>query len=461
MKYFAPFLFALILISCKSIKPAAPEIKLVEYIPPVQVASSIHIPVEMELKSQFKAADQAVPYQFKGREDQCEGVSFSYTFDRKPIKIDGKGKKVNISIEGKYALNLNYCAKCTDMFSDKKSCITPRIYVSCGVDEPMRRIQIEYETAIDLKPNFELESKTTLQEVTPKDKCEITVFRYDATGQLVKEVKKALKDLGKEIDKEVESIDLRKQAEDIWKTFSSPFPIENYGFLHLNPEKLAVTGLKLDGSKLFFDVAIEAFPEVNLAESKGKGLAMPDMSNIRAKEGLDINLNLVAQYDSLSSIMNRSLAGKVIDIKKQKIILEQAKIYGAANNQLAIEINFTGSKSGRMFFLGTPHFNDSLQQISFPDLSFDLETKNALLKSAKWLFNHKITDMVRSYATFNMSDLLKEAAKKIEEQMNGELSKGIFLKGNMDEVRVTGIHPAQDKLIIQSNLKGKLRVSIN
>lgn len=460
MKYLFFCLALYALISCKTIKPVAPAIELAEYVPPVQKASSIHIPVEMDLKSKFDDADKAVPYQFKGNEKNCEGVSFSYTFDRKPIKIVGKGKKVGIEIEGKYALNLNYCAKCSDMFSDEKSCVTPRIYVSCGVDEPMRRIKIEYETAIDLKPNFKLQSQTTLKEVTPKDKCEISVFRYDATGRLVKEVKKALKDLGKEIDKEVESLDVKKQAEEIWKTFSTPFPIENYGFLHLNPEKLAINGLKLNGSKLFFEVAIEAFPEVDLSKRNGKNTNLPDMSAINAREGLDINLNLVAQYDSLSSVMNRSLSGKVITIKKQKIILQEAKVHGAANRQLAIEISFAGSKSGKMFFMGTPHYNDSLQEISFPDLSFDLETKNTLLKSAKWLFNHKITDMVRSYAKFNMTEILLEASKKIELQMNGEIDKGIFLTGKMEQVRVMGIHPAQDKLIIESNLKGRLSVSI-
>ena len=128
----------LFLFSCKTISPVSPTIAVSEYIPPVQKVSVMNIPVEMEMKSYFKAADEAVPYEFKGKEQNCEDVSYDYKFNRNPIKIEGKAGRnsaleIGIDIEGKYALNLNYCAKCTDIFSSAPNCVTPRIYASCGV----------------------------------------------------------------------------------------------------------------------------------------------------------------------------------------------------------------------------------------------------------------------------------------------------------------------------------------
>ncbi|MES2587482.1 MAG: DUF4403 family protein [Bacteroidota bacterium] len=465
VNYYLLCFLALSLFSCKAITPVSPPVIVGEYIPPVQKISIMSIPVEMEMKSYFKAADEAVPYEFKGKEQNCDDVSYDYKFNRNPIKIEGKvGKnsaiEIGIDIEGKYALNLNYCAKCTGMFTATETCITPRIYASCGVGEPMRRIKVEYTTQVDLKNNFKLESKTVLKDVIPKDKCAITVFKYDATSQLVKEVKGALKDLSKEIDKEIESLEIKKEVESIWKTFNTPIAIENYGFLYLKPEKIGLDDLRMKGTKLNFTVQLEAFPRVSLVKEHDLNSKLPDLEKIKGEDGFNINLDLIADYDSLSSIVNRELNGKVIEIKKNKIILQKAKIYGASNKQLSIEVEFIGSKTGKMFFLGTPTFNDSLQEISFPDLSFELETKNALLRSAKWLFNDKITHKIRSLTKFNATNLLGESKTKIEEQLNKKIDENIYLIGKMKEVRVKSIYPDNNNLIIQANLKGKLSVNI-
>lgn len=467
LKYSTYLLFTLFvgLSSCKPIAPLAPDVLVGTYSPPVQEVSKLTIPIEMEMKSYFNDADKAVPYEFSGDHEQCEDVSYAYKFIRNPIKIEGNGKKsdpleVAIEIDGKYALNLNYCPKCTGFMSSKPGCLTPRIYASCGIGEPMRKIKVEYNTSIDLKPNYDLDAKTILKEVTPKDKCQITVFSYDATGQVIKEVKGALKDVGKEIDKGIEDVKLKPQVTSIWNSLTTPFDIAGYGFLHLNPDKMGVNNLRLSGTKLKFDAVVEAYPIVTLSKIEGNQKKLPNLSQIENTNGLHINLDLHANYDSLSKILNKELGGKEIMIKKNKIILQQAKIYGAANQQLSIEVDFVGSKTGKLFFIGTPVFNDSLQEISFPDLSFELKTKNALLKSAKWLFNDKITKMIRGYARFNMSQILKDASKKIEEQLNVKMEPNIYLSGKVKEVRVKSIFPDKDKLIIQSNLSGLLNVSI-
>lgn len=451
--------------SCKTIAPPAPDIKIGTYTPPVQEVSLLTIPVEMEMKSYFHEADKSVPYEFSGNHQQCEDVSYSYKFIRNPIKIEGNLQKadpleVDIEIDGSYSLNLNYCVKCSDLFSNSPACLTPRIYASCGVDEPMRKIKVAYQTSIELKPDFQLDARTHLKDVVPKDKCQITVFSYDATSQVIKEVKGALKDVSREIDRGIEELEIRGEIDKIWKGFVQPINLGGYGFLNINPQKIGVGKLRLNETRLSFETVIEAYPTITSLKSSTPGIPLPDLSPIRHDEGFNINLDLLADYDSLSAILNRELSGKTVQIKRNKIVFQHARIHGAANQQLSIEVGFTGSKSGTLFFLGTPHFNDSLQEISFPDLTFELETKNALLRSAKWLFNDKITQVMRGYTKFNMTEILADASRRLEQQLNRKIDANIYIKGNMNEVRVKKIFPDVNKLIIQSNLRGKLYVII-
>jgi hypothetical protein len=202
--------------ACAEIKPVEPAIQITKPGPTQQEASIIDIPIQVELKPYFKQADAAVPNKFTGKEDHCEGTSYSYVFERNPIEFSGKGNNLQFDIEGKYSLKVNYCPSCTDVFDDNGTCVIPRLYASCGVGEPMRKISISYNSSFELLPNYQLKSVTKLKEIKPLSKCEVTVFKYDATEDLVKEVKKALKDMAGDIDKKVSETQIKNEIDKAW-----------------------------------------------------------------------------------------------------------------------------------------------------------------------------------------------------------------------------------------------------
>lgn len=459
LQYTSVFLF-LLTVSCAEIKPVAPKVEIAKPGPEKQSVSVIDIPIQVELKPYFKEADASVPNRFEGKEDHCEGTSFSYVFERQPIVFKGKGSELQFDIDGKYALKMNYCPKCTDAFAGTPYCVTPRIYASCGVGEPMRRIEISYASKFELKPDFKLKSVTTLKEVKPVDKCAVTVFNFDATDELMKEVKKALKDMAGEIDKKVGQTDIRKEVEKAWKTMSQPFKIDQYGYLYIQPEKISVSNFQLNGSVLNFSIAMEAYPKVQLSKSTSTPKVLPSLSPYLKNDGFNINLDLSGSYDSLSRLLSSELKGKEIMLKKNKIIIDSAQIFGAANQQLSFKIAFSGKRSGILYLLGTPTFDQQKQEISFPDLTFDLDTKNALLRSAKWLFSDKITQTIRKYSIYSVKDLLGDAALKLEKELNRKIDDKTVLGGKMNVIQVEGIYPMENELLIRTNLQGNIKLSV-
>jgi hypothetical protein len=409
--------------ACAEIKPVEPAIQITKPGPTQQEASIIDIPIQVELKPYFKQADAAVPNKFTGKEDHCEGTSYSYVFERNPIEFSGKGNNLQFDIEGKYSLKVNYCPSCTDVFDDNGTCVIPRLYASCGVGEPMRKISISYNSSFELLPNYQLKSVTKLKEIKPLSKCEVTVFKYDATEDLVKEVKKALKDMAGDIDKKVSETQIKNEIDKAWKTMSKPMKIDKYGYLYIQPDKISVSNFQLNGSLLNFNIAMEAYPKVELTKNTTEPKPLPNLSNYLKKDGFNIQLDIIGNYDSLSRLLSSELKGKEIDIKKNKVIIDSAKIFGAANQQLSFAISFSGKRKGTLYLIGTPTFDNVKQQISFPDLTFDLETKNALLKSGKWLFNDKITQSIRGFATYSLKTILDESAQKLEKLMKKQRLK--------------------------------------
>lgn len=456
------FLFFSIAIlgSCASIKPETPD-SIIKTIPTLdQPLSVITVPIKVNLTPYFKETDKSIPKKFSGKQENCDGVSFSYNFKREPIQFDGKGKYLNFEVDGAYALKLNYCPSCHDLFG-KEQCAVPRVYVSCGVDEDMRKITVAYKTKLNITPDFKLKAETDLIKVEPKDPCEISLFKYDATKTLKQEVTKALKGLESTIDKEIGKVELKKQAEEAWKLLSNPIQLGKYGYLNAHPSKLNIDNLFFDGVNAKLNLSLGFYPTfTSIPEEKNGKTELPKLSNFKNDEGFNVCLDINANYDSLSTILTNEFKGKIIDLKGKKIIFNNIKIYSAASEKINFEISFSGSKKGVLYLVGTPTFDKTSQSISFPDVEFDLKTKNLLLKSVKWLFNDKITEAFKTYSSLDLKPHLDQIKTSVNKELNKEIQKGIFLKGKIDNVNIESIYPSNSSLILRVKSNGYVNIEL-
>ena len=201
-------------------------------------------------------------------------------------------------------------------------------------------------------------------------------------------------------------------------------------------------------------------PQITSQKPTTKVSELPKLSDYKAANGFNISLDIQANYDSLSSILNKELKGKQVMIKKNLVIFDSMEVQGALNNKLNLKVAFSGKRKGILFLVGTPVFDSVQQIITFPDLTFDLNTKNALLKSAKWLFNSKITDKLQEFAVFDLKPHLIEVKKSIEKELNREISMGIHLKGSIKDVSVGKIYPNNSQLLIRVHADGKMSVKM-
>lgn len=461
MKLFT-FAFTVVLLSsCATIQPEAPEI-IVKTTPVlVQPSSTIVVPVKIDLTPYFKETDQSIPKKFTGKEENCEGVSYSYVFQREPIVFKGSGKALQFDVDGKYSLKISYCVQCTDLFSDKSNCITPRVHVSCGTNgESMRKVEVGYTTEIKMSPDFKLKASTDLRKFKTIDPCEISAFKYDATATLKKEVTKVLKGLEKDIDQQIGAVDLKSEAEKAWKILAEPISLGKFGYFHANPTKIGFDDLKFNGNYATANLSLSLSPKLTTNSQAVKTVPLPRLSEVPDSNGFNITLDVVATYDSLSKILTGELKGKEIDLKGKKVIFESVDIYGASNQQVSLKIGFSGKKKGTFYLIGTPHFDQATQSISFPDLEFDIKSKSALLKSAKWLFSDKITNVLRQYSTVDLHPHLKSIQQIMEKQLNTTLEQGITLKGKISKFSMIGIYPNDATLILRVNSTGLLELTM-
>lgn len=446
-------------VSCGSIQPEMPDLTDNDHwVKPKQELSTINVPLSINLRPYFDQTNRNTPKKFEGQQQNCEGVSFSYQFIRNPIDFAGKGEHLSFKVNGRYALNLNYCPQCTNMFTSEGGCVVPRIYASCGVGEPMRDVSILFNSELGLTREYKLESNTKLKDVKAISPCKITVFQYNATEKIEEEIRKSLKSVEKDIDKQIGSVDLRPEVEKVWQALQSPIDLSGYGKLHLMPEKLSLGKMNFKGDSAFVDVAISSKPVVYIGKQPQTEKLLPPLSDYSAGNGFSISLDVEAQYDSLSRVVTSAIKGKIVELNGKQIIFEELIIQSAHGKQLNLALRFSGSKKGILYLNATPSFDSKLQLLSFPDIDYDIKTKNLILKSAKWLFDKRITDTLKEKAIIDMKTYLDEMKVLINEQLNQEISSGVYMSGKVHKLEAELLHPGNHYLFIRFLSQGNLSI---
>jgi hypothetical protein len=455
MTRFAYLIFLVVLISCaKNATP--PAIVVNTYEQPELPVSTINLPITIKLNSVFEEANKSIPTTFKGKEDVCEGVSYDYSFKRERIEFNGSGSGLTYTIPASYQIKLNYCPKCTDLFDKNGYCLTPRVYASCGVGESPRRVEIVYKTAIGITEDFSISSKTELRSFRSIDPCKITVFNYNATDQVEKEIRAALKDGARSIDEEIEALPLQKELKAAVKQLSEPIDMGTYGKLHLNPDKIDVSPLKFSGNSLDLKLKLAARPALGTKLSKNEKTI--DSEN---GSGFRIYFPIRLAYDTLSMILQEQFEGQEFTHKRKVAVVDSISIFGSGGNKVLIKLKFSGSKKGVIYLSGAPQLDAANQRFSFKDLQLTVESKDLLLKTARWLFDKQIEKRLEE--AFEL-DLTKEL-KKIEELMlgylNGEVSDGVHLETSIRNIELQRFEPRESDLMIDILFAGNAKATIS
>jgi len=452
---------AAIFSSCKTLKPMGPESTVAEIPKIVQPVSTIDVPVSADIKSYITQAENSVPTKFADNQQPCGGLRYAYTFTRTPFTVTGSNNVVNLKFTGSYGIAASYCAKCGSLFGNGPQCLVPVLSAQCGMGaEPPRHMEIAYQSTISVLPNYHLKSKTILYpDPKPLDRCNVVFGSIDVTDRLIGYLKAPLNALGVQVDNKIAAFSLKPMFDQLWKNMSEEFKVGDVGFLNINPQSVCLSSFSLNGSVLNFSVGLTAKPVVTLVSAAQPISPLPALSNYTPANGFNIYLDLLENYDHLTSVVNQQVTGQDIKVAGNEFIVDNVKIYGIGT-KIAMMVDFGGSTSGTIYLVATPTYDTATHELSFPDLTFDLQTRAWMLKTAKWMFNGAITDAIKKRATYNCSKFIADSKKNIESQMSRTFDNGIHSDVTISNLDIMQIYPTAEKLIVRTLSTGQIKVKM-
>jgi hypothetical protein len=460
-QFFATLLLPFVLYSCATVKPLAPANTGVDIPAIVQPVSNVEVPVTVDLKSYIVQAENSVPNKYSDNQQPCQGLRYAYTFTRTPFAITGNNNVVSLKFTGSYGFTASYCAKCTTLLGSGPQCIVPTVSAQCGVgDEPPRRMEISYRSTISVMPDYHLRSKTILYPAPkPIDRCNVFMGNIDVTDRLIQYISDPLNDLGKQVDARIAAYNVKPIVEQLWKNIATETKVGDVGYVSINPLSVRLSSFNLNGSLLNFSVGLSAKPVVTIVSNPPPTKPLPNLSTYVPANGFNVYLDLLENYDHLTNIVNQQVVGQDIQVAGKEFIVDNTKIWGIGK-QIVMQVDFKGSSTGTIYLVGTPTYNAVTHELSFPDLSFDLQTKAWMLKAAKWMFSGKITDIIRQKATYNFSKFITDSKTRLQHELSRDMGNGIRSEVTIQDLDIQAIYPTNERLIIRTLSSGQIKVKV-
>lgn len=428
--------------------------------------SEINLPVQIDLSPFYALANKKVDTLFTSPnfpnawvQDGCD-TRYKYSFRRGPLQFNFQKTSINIAFIGYYKIigSTRACVNGTAITPWTPDC-------KCGFDEGERKVNVSYTINLTVLTNYTIKMQVVRNEPVPLDKCTVCFWGQDITPSIMNALKKELDASKADMEKSYGRIDLKPQFQKLWHQLNTPYNINNMGWLQINPQKIRINTLYGSGSKLNVNIGLGAKPVVKFEKPNNPLTPVPNISSFSRDPGFNVFVDAVLNYDSLSAILNKQIAGKEFNFNKafvrKKFIFQECQLMGSKNERLIVKVKFTGTDEGHFYVTGKPVYDDVAKTLAITDVDFDVKSKDALLKAADWLFSKKITKEIERLARYDISSFVNDAQNNINQQLNSEFMKGVKGSGNIRQISIAGIFPQTNWLVIRANCSGDLSVNVS
>jgi hypothetical protein len=440
--------------ACKSVQPVAPTASYNPYIasPPV---SELFIPVELsviELESMMNKQLNGVIY---------EDTDFS---DDVVMRIE-KLSSIKIRMNGElleYTVPVKIWSRAAWEFNQFGLKLKDMYEGDCS-------LSMTFSTKLELNPFWELRPTTEMKSyewiVKPTiTKGHITIPVAFVADKIIKAQEKVITNA---IDDQIKTqIPLRKYVEEAWQSMHQPVQMydDPITWLKITPKNILITPLKGDDKSLKAFIKVEAYTETQVGKKPVvKYTNLPNVSYTSDRAGaFVITVINGIDYDDASKVVTQHLKGETFSSSngKKRVAVDSIRLFGNGD-KLIIESHVSGSLKGAIYFSGVPTYDSIRQVIYMKNLDYEIQTKNALAKTAGWLLKSILLKRMRESMVYDLKEDMKLLRQNIDESMsNYALTKQVTIKAIVKEMYPKTIFLTPESLKFVLYVSGDMQVLV-
>ena len=449
---FLPVLSLLLLTACNVIKPAIPNLPASQINSIPLQDSRIDVPVTINLEQVINNLSTKFPLELSGEGSAGPG-QYRWQLQRRPFGLTMQGNSMSITDTARFSGG-GYL----------KNPFTGKWKQVCSCDA---------DAAFGINASFNIETDYSLRgdaSLTQLDMtvCNLKVIDFNLTPIIKPHVAEAINNALAGVNQQVKQYNFRTLLQPAWAALYQPIKIADIGWIVLNPSAIRVGAPVGSGHTLKLSAGITAKPVFYL-ENPGRTpvIALPDISNGTGGDGFNLNLDIKLAYKPLNDILKNAVSGKKItDGTNGYLIIKDAAIFGTGNDHLLLKIKFSGKHSvfpyhGILYFTCLPQYDVNTGNFYINDIDFDVSTIKTLQEGpAVWILGSVLKKYMNSQVYFNISGQVNAVKNKLNQAINSRITPNVILSGNVDSLRLEGILPVSDYILLRVSTIGKLEAEI-
>ncbi|RMG78705.1 MAG: DUF4403 family protein, partial [Bacteroidetes bacterium] len=330
------------------------------------------------------------------------------------------------------------------------------------------RLALEMKTRFDIQPDWTLQTQTEVAHYEWLQKPVLKLGFANLPIQFIanRVLERVKGTLAAAVDENIhDAFDLRKEMDTFWKDLFTPvFLSEDFRtWLLFNPLKIRLTPFKNTSDGVIATVVVEAQPKIIVGEKPETNPPRP-LPHFEHADTTDNTFLLVMEtrisFEEAERLTNENLTGQRFSAAGKSVTVKGVEMSGKGN-KLVVNTLLSGDYDGHLYFTGEPRYNDRKNKIELEKVELDFSSQRFLLKSASWLFKGALRKAIQDNLDFYLEENLLEIKKMVREQLtNYQISKGVFLRGDLDEVSVSHVFIAPDGIHVRLGLAGAVNLDV-
>ena len=439
------YLLLLTLLACKTKQPVNLDIPIIKSIDKEQL-SSLYIPIKLGKKDLEKAINEKIG-EVIFEEDNLNGDNISV----KATRIDS----ITLSLQDTtiiYTVPLHIWVK--------------KSLRLLGDTEAEGALILQFATNYQFNEDWTVVTNTSLKQYdwvkTPKINVLGAKIPVKAIADRV--LAASQNKITDQIDALVaDGLSIKGYAEKAWNQIQNPILVskEYNSSVKITPYGLAISPFRLQNDTIVSTLFVQGLSEISVGNQVEftKNAPLPPLKLIDF-EIEPFQLKVLAQipFEEAEQLALQNLKGETYEFRKNKITVEDLNL-SRDGEKVAVELDVTGDYEGKLYLKGIPSYNKRNSRIDIKKVEFRLDTKNFLLKTAKWLFSDLIINKIEGNLQYSIDEDLLEIKQQIQKQLtNYEIQPGINVEGQVADLKVQQVGMADDAILAVVELTGNLQV---
>ncbi len=330
-------------------------------------------------------------------------------------------------------------------------------------------IALDFETHYTLNTDWTITTSTRLvkHEWIKEPKAKVLGFNIPVTTIAERVLVNSSKKVTDAIDKQVnESFALKEYAAQAWNILQEPILVsEDYNSrFKFTPTGLAISPFKTKKDTIISTLFVQGSTQVGVGDKTNFATNTP-LLPLQIKDfdnSGEFSMNLLSEipFEEAEKVALKNFKGEEYGFGKKKVIIEDIQLEKAGKNML-IRAKTKGDYTGWLHLKGIPAYNKKKNHIEIKDIEFNLDTKNFLMKSAKWLFNGLLVNKLEGSLVYPLEEDLAFIEAEIQKQLSDyKIQEGISLNGAVKKLAVKEAFLKDESIMLAVNLVGEVKILI-